>query len=86
MAADNTSDSRPSVKAFHVFNAITAMATGTNTVALNFKPKRNGMTILRTKPRPEKKKKWYRRVKNRQMAIGVNVKKREIRRKKRHDE
>lgn len=42
-----TKESKPKVKAFHVFKAINAKAIGTKTAVLNFKPNRKGtMTFL----------------------------------------
>lgn len=48
MAPVRTKDSRPSVKAFQVFNAMRAKARGTRTAVLNFKPNRNGTIIFFT--------------------------------------
>lgn len=51
-AADTTSDNKPSVNAFHAFNAINANASGNKTVVLNFNPNKNGTKTFLTRPRP----------------------------------
>lgn len=51
-AAETTNDNRPSVSAFHAFNAINAKANGNKTVVLNFKPSKNGISTFLTRPRP----------------------------------
>lgn len=54
IAAERTIDKSPSVSAFHVFKAIKANASGTNTVVLNFNPSKNGIITFLTNPRPVK--------------------------------
>lgn len=54
----STSDSKPKVRAFHVFKAISAKASGTSTAALNFSPSKKGnITFLITfEERPKKQR------------------------------
>lgn len=52
IAAERTIDKSPSVRAFHVFKAIKANASGTKTVVLNFNPSKNGIITFLTNPRP----------------------------------
>jgi hypothetical protein len=44
-------ESKPRVRAFHVFRAIRARARGTRAVALNLRPRRNGITTFLMIPR-----------------------------------
>lgn len=51
-AVETTNEMRPSVSAFHAFNAINANANGNRTVVLNFNPSKNGTNTFLTSPRP----------------------------------
>lgn len=72
MAAERTTERRPSVRAFHVFNAIRAIAMGMKVVALILSPTRNGTITFFINPLSEKKKKLMKLV-IRLLYFGRNV-------------
>lgn len=49
---DRTIEINPRVRAFHVFKAMSAKASGNKTATLNFRPNKNGNKTFLRNPRP----------------------------------